>query len=161
MRDITERFWSHVEKSEGCWIWTAGRLRHGYGAFNISTGKRSGKTVSAHRMALALSLGHEIPSDRMVLHSCDNPPCVNPAHLRMGTCAENHEDAKSRNRTLVGSRNPKARLTEGDVMAIRLLLADGRSRVSIARDFGVSYSLIDGIANGRRWKHVSDAEVAA
>ena len=86
------RFWSKVEKSEGCWTWTASRDPIGYGTFGFD-----GKVRKAHRVAYVLAFG-EIPEGHHILHSCDNPPCVNPAHLRSGTRKDNMQDALKRGR---------------------------------------------------------------
>lgn len=81
-----ERFWSKVDKSGECWYWTASRDPKGYGTFGFE-----GKVHKAHRIAYTLAFG-EIPAGAHILHSCDNPPCVNPGHLRPGTHTENMQD---------------------------------------------------------------------
>lgn len=87
------RFWSKVEKSDsGCWIWSAYRDPKGYGTFGFK-----GKVQKAHRVAYQLAIG-PIPEGAHVLHSCDTPPCVNPAHLRAGTRSDNMRDKVLRGR---------------------------------------------------------------
>jgi hypothetical protein len=95
--EYAERFWSKVDKSGACWEWTASRDCHGYGSF-CGPGRQ---TWLAHRFAIYLATG-EHPADSLVLHSCDNPPCCNPAHLRCGTVADNVRDALERGRYRYG-----------------------------------------------------------
>lgn len=87
-----ERFWSKVEKADGCWLWVAHRDHLGYGSFGLN-----GKVHRAHRVAYMLTAG-PIPEGAHILHSCDNPSCVNPAHLRAGTRSDNMRDKVARRR---------------------------------------------------------------
>ena len=97
MKSVRERFWSKVDRSGGpdaCWPWMAARNEHGYGVMRIE-----GRNVRAHRVSLTLAAGKSDPGPSVkVLHSCDNPPCCNPAHLRYGTQGDNIRDAIERGR---------------------------------------------------------------
>lgn len=150
-KDIA-RFWSKVDCSGGpdsCWIWTAGRSG-GYGTFRFP-----GET-KAHRVAWILTSG-KIPGGLHVLHSCDNPPCCNPNHLRCGTHADNMSDmaAKKRSRSPRGEGVSIAKLTEADIPVIRRLYAeDGLSQQAIADRYGVSQEAISCVVRRDTWKHV-------
>lgn len=119
-----------------CFVFTGARDPNGYGRIGL-TGIQ--KTVLAHRVVAAHHLGE---SDRHVLHSCDNPPCVRIEHLRYGTDAENVRDAMERGRT---RGLFKARLSDADVAAIR---ADVRKQVIIAADYGIDPSHVSKIKSG-------------
>lgn len=92
-RNLAGRLWARVRKTETCWIWEGSRNKQGYG--NINRGGRSEGNVSTHRAAWELAYG-PVPPGKYLLHSCDNPPCCNPAHLRLGTAAENNADWQER-----------------------------------------------------------------
>jgi len=146
-------FWSRIEKSGDCWIWTARRFRTGYGRFDCG-----GYAWGAHRVAMALTTG-EIP-ELCVLHRCDNPPCVNPAHLWLGTLSDNTRDAYSKGRMFppdtrrLGERHPHSKLNREMVRDIRRRIAQGDGYALIARAFGVSQRAIVSVATGRTWRHV-------
>lgn len=151
------RFWAKVDKVNGpvhplhgqCWVWTAATQRGGYGGF--FNGK---KWSAAHRVSLAFS-GVAVSDGHHVLHRCDNPPCVNPAHLFLGTHADNMRDMcqKGRHgeRYNLGSANAKAKLAESQVAEIRV--SSARSAV-LAEKFGVHRSTIHRIRTGRDWAHI-------
>lgn len=89
-----EVFWTHVDKSGACWLWTGTRNLQGYG----TTTHRS-LPIGAHRLAYELTHGFTIPAGMIVMHTCDNPPCVNPDHLRLGTQRDNVRDMTARGRS--------------------------------------------------------------
>lgn len=148
-RPVKERFMESFEPvtESGCWIWMKTVFHDGYGQI-----KRDGKTSRAHRLSYELFSG-PIPADMCVLHKCDVRACVNPAHLFLGTNADNMADkiAKGRQSRQAGSDRYNAKLTEQNVVEIR------KSRLSqrdIARKFLVSYQLISDIKAGKVWRHV-------
>lgn len=93
------RFWSRVDKSNDCWTWLALKNHSGYGLFSIND-----KMYRAHRVSYTISVG-EIPTGLLVCHRCDNPGCVNPSHLFVGTDSDNRLDSKSKGRTAKGDRH--------------------------------------------------------
>jgi len=148
-KSIQERFWSKVDKSGDCWLWTAGRKNSNpqiaYGCFRVD-----GKTLYAHRLAWELTHG-PIPPGLVACHKCDNPACVNPSHLFLGTQANNIRDCATKNRTTQGSRNRHAKLTCDQVGAIR---ADSRTQRQIAASYDVDTSLICKIKRRKIWAHL-------
>lgn len=110
------RFWAKVNKGPhptGCWVWTGYRQKFGYGW--LCRGHSAG--VLAHRYSWQLLVG-TIPKDKFILHHCDNPPCVNPAHLYVGSFQENASDMAARGRSTKGERSWRAKLTEAQVTEI-------------------------------------------
>ncbi len=133
-----------VAEADGCWEWSKGGNEFGYGHFYLS-----GRTTYAHRVAWALA--HSDPGGLAVLHRCDNPRCVNPGHLFLGTLLDNNADKQAKGRQARGSDQGSAKLTANQVLAIRDRLDGGDSCALIARDLGVSRALISHIHNGRLW----------
>ncbi len=133
----------------GCWEW-AGNTFHsfGYGQLRIL-----GKGREAHTVAYEVWRG-EIPEGMLVRHTCDNPPCINPEHLILGTHQDNHDDMVDRGRELSGEINPMAKLTEEDVLDIRLLTGMGATRTDTAKAFGVSQATVTNIVLRKTWKKV-------
>lgn len=149
-----QRFWSHVDRSGDCWIWTASRfrLRGNYGIFCLNY-----RNLRAHRVAYELAYG-PIPEGAYVLHHCDNPPCVRPDHLYLGDQFDNMRDMASRDRHIWGSGedNPNARLTMEDAREIRRLYRRGGvTQAEIGKQFGVSQSTIGRVVSGKRYKESS------
>lgn len=146
-RPLLERLMRHVTKrASGCWEWTGGKARYGYGTIYIVTladGRPKYEVASR-----ASWLAHEgpIPDGLFVLHECDNPGCVNPDHLFLGTQADNVADMRRKGRNAIEFRVPHCRLSREQVAAIR---ADSRMQKDIARDYGVSASHISGIKSGK------------
>jgi len=132
------------DRTTGCWEWPKARHAGGYGWI-----RREGRSEVAHRHAVALD-GRD-PAGWVVRHSCNNPPCVNPDHLLLGTHADNAQDREDAGRTKRGVDLPQALLTEDDVRAIR---SDNRRKQTIADEFGVSQPLVSMIQLRQRWGHV-------
>jgi len=147
---VLERFLAKVspEPVSGCWLWKGHVRRDGYGTF---TEKR--KTRGAHRMAWILLRG-EIAAGLLVCHKCDQPCCVNPEHLFLGTHRENVHDMLRKGRARTGARHPFAKLNVEKVAQIRALLAQGLSQSEAARQWGVSVTTIHAIARGKTWREV-------
>lgn len=132
-----------------CWEWQRGGTKAGYGLLTIS-----GHTQYAHRLAWQLANGRPPRKAMEILHSCDNPPCCNPNHLREGTHAENMAEALERGRMEIGSARFNTHLTEDDVRTIRRKLADGAVGQRIAEEYAISPAAVSSIKNKTRWKHV-------
>jgi hypothetical protein len=132
----------------GCWNWTESRDKKGYGRLT-----QTGGEVLAHRVSWVHFNKSPVPKGLHVMHKCDNPRCINPDHLMIGTNADNQADKinKGRHRGPKGETNCKAKLTETDVLAI---LQDNRSHAAVGRTYGVSYSTVSEIRAGQTWKHV-------
>lgn len=141
-----ERFWSHVNKTETCWLWTGGTIGKGYGGFRLGDGM-----VRAHRFIWHATTGRVIPPGMMIRHTCDVRPCVRLDHLIDGTHLQNMEDRQERGNTAKGEKNGQAKLTEADVIAIR---SDRRSLIKLANHYGVARSLVQRIRQGKAWAHV-------
>ena len=161
-RPVSEIFWEKVDKNGPilredlgpCWIWTAGTFDTGYGQFTpIIPGERKIST-GAHRVSYQLNYG-PIPHGLFVLHHCDNPPCVRPDHLWLGTPGDNSRDAARKGRMPKGVAHsrPLAKLNEEKVRQIRKLLPI-LTLIQIGRLFSVDRETIRAIANGVTWKHV-------
>jgi HNH endonuclease len=152
--DPIARFWSHVNKTETCWLWTAGTRGHGYGLFRAVPGETM---KMAHRFSWELANG-PIPEGVGVLHNCpdgDNPLCVNPAHLFLGTQIDNMRDCSEKGRMPRGEQRHAAKLTATAVVRIRELAESGRSMQSLAREYGVSGPTVQAIVHRRKWRWVA------
>lgn len=139
-----ERFWSQVEKTETCWLWTGALDDDGYGFLNGPDSRKTG----VHRLAVTMD-GRDIPQGHVIRHTCDVRHCVNPAHLLTGTPADNVADTISRGRArvLVGEQCGTAKLTDRQVSEIRALHAAGALQRELAARYGVSQPTISGIVN--------------
>lgn len=145
------RFWDSVDKEghpKGCWIWKKYKSKYGYG----KVGVENRDVVAAHRVSYELTYG-PIPEGLFILHSCDNPPCVNPTHLRAGTPQQNVDDMISRNRMVIGDHsgenNANAILNSDDVISI---INSKEPAKILAIKHGVAKRTIYDIRRGRSWK---------
>lgn len=132
----------------GCWLWSGAWNATGYG--KVADGRRS--NVLAHRRAYEACIG-PIPKGLHVLHRCDTPCCVNPAHLRLGTHEDNMADMRAKGRAVghAGASNPRAKLTEDQVREIR---ASSLPPAELSRHYGVTLTMIRYIRTGKSWTHV-------
>ena len=164
-QELAIRFWHHVDKDGPtplhkpelgpCWVWTASRLRYGYGRVNAG----NQRIELAHRVSFFLEHGRwPVPC---ALHHCDNPPCVRPSHLFEGTLTDNTRDMIAKGRyaktrpTATGSKNHLSKLEEVDVASIRSRYAfGGISQRKLASEYGVSQRLILSILQRTSWKHI-------
>lgn len=157
-------FWPYVKRNSTnkCWAWIGNRQKVGYGQI-----WKDGRPQGAHRIAWEIANGRKAPSNRWVLHRCDNPNCVNPNHLFLGTPKDNHQDQIAKGRRPIirpFSKRPElikrgedasaAKLREFQVLEIRRKAALGQSQTLLSKQFGVSPSNINRIVNRTRWKHL-------
>ena len=159
MRTVAALFWAKVDRSgalaDSCWEWRASRNPQGYGQFRVGSKRdASHRCALAHRVAWELING-SIPAGQCVLHRCDNPACVRPSHLFLGTRADNSADKVSkrrhRNGSLPGASNPNAKLTAAIVADMRAQAATGASGAELARHYGISKSAACRAIRGERW----------
>jgi len=148
IKSLAERFWSKVRKGPGCWEWT-GTKSSGYGY--IIRGATGTKSERAHRVSWELHMGSS-PGALHVCHKCDNPGCVNPDHLFLGTMSENILDAYNKGRKVKGENHPWARLGLADVLKIREAVSNGDSQRNIAKAMGVTQTTISMIARRETWR---------
>ena len=137
------RFWRMVDTSDpnGCWPWLGLADRDGYGIFTYR-----GKRRPAHEMALSFSTGELRHAKFDTCHSCDNPACCNPSHLRFGTRASNVAEMYAR-----GRENNPSKLTAEAVVLMRERRALGARQQDLAEDFGITAGLVSQIVRGLRW----------
>jgi hypothetical protein len=146
-----ERFWTNIEKNRDndCWRWTGALRIRDYGSYYYN-----GRNQLAHRVSWQINFG-PIPDGIHVLHTCDNPSCVNPEHLRLGTHQDNmaDRDAKGRQYDRNGEKNGRAKLTSEDVNNIRMQYSSGSiTRKSLADKFNVNIGTIGRALSGRTWR---------
>lgn len=151
MIEQVKRFWSKVDKNgaNGCWNWQGWKDRQGYGHAIIKRRK-----VKAHRFSWMI-YNAVIPAGLCVLHKCDNPSCVNPEHLFLGTRKDNAVDKMNKGRCLYGEKHCLVKITEEQAMSI---LSDPRSNYAIGKEYGISNQQVSRIKTGKRWRHLSGAE---
>lgn len=149
---VKQRFhkYSPNRPSDGCWLWAGACHPRGYGKLIIRN-----RVEAAHRVSWAIHQAD--PGDLCVLHRCDNPPCVNPEHLFLGTDLDNKKDMFSKRRGVNprGERHGRTPFTEADVRAIRTRREAGESYGALGREYGVTRVAIRNICLKRSWSHVS------
>lgn len=142
-------FFSRIRKTKTCWIWTGSKNEQGYGFARNSLGK----DVKAHRVSYEIFNGSAPPRHLLVLHSCDNPQCVNPSHLSLGTHQDNSDDCKRKGRikSRRGEENGHAGMTENQVLLARRMASEGKKIRVIARELGVPYPGLWNAIRGKTW----------
>ncbi len=163
-----EKFNAQITKTETCWIWTGYKDAKGYGRISFRDGKRV-IHIFAHRFSYSIIKG-DIPKGMNICHKCDNPICVNPEHLFIGTTQDNVNDRVNKNRSAKGIKNgththPETRhigsthkiskLKERDILVIKEMAKAGLSHRRISKLFDISRPRISQIIKGIAWKHVA------
>lgn len=149
------RLWDKIDRGspEQCWNWRAHKNGDGYGAIRAD---RSRKMLKAHR-AVFSQVNGEIPAGKVVMHTCDNPGCCNPAHLRLGTHAENMADMARKGRATgkgkSGEDSALAKITAAQVLEIRALSTGERQRDMAVR-YGISQANFSCIVRRKTWAHI-------
>jgi hypothetical protein len=147
-----DRLWKNTDRSTGCWIWLGLKSQKGYGSISYQ-----GKGVRTHRLAWQLTNG-QIPPGMMVCHSCDNPSCINPDHLFLGTNSDNQKDRvskgrKNRGEFKKGESHWCSKLTRAQVDEMRRIRqTTGLSESKLAKMFGIGKSQSHNILIGNGWK---------
>lgn len=161
------RFWTKVDKRgpDDCWTWHGAYAGQGkYGVMCVTRIRGHKRLEYGHRLSFEIHYG-PVPDGLDVMHSCDNPPCVNPAHLSAGTRLANIRDCIRKGRAshhnpARGTRQHLARLTDADVVKARKMRAKGMIYQEVARHFGVAKSTIMAAIKGTTWSHVTSTSVA-
>lgn len=136
-----------VKITATCWLWQDHLDKDGYGTISLSSIR-----MKAHRLFYRCFIG-DIPYGMMVCHSCDNPACVNPAHLFLGTAKDNAEDRNEKRRQYMGDDHHLAKITAIQAHEIRELRTQGLTYEAIGKRFGVTKSCIYAVCKGKTWKH--------
>lgn len=154
MKSLEERFWSKVNKTDGCWLWTA-CTSNGYGLIRLRLSKRN---MKAHRFSWELTNG-PVPNGACVLHRCDVRACVNPSHLFLGSYATNNADMASKGRAngggLKGMAHGMCKLTDALVLECRWLYrAGGWTLKALGDKYGVSLHCVHKVVTRTNWRHI-------
>jgi hypothetical protein len=151
---LTARFWKHVEKGPGCWLWSGTLRPDGYGV--LSRGAKSAGLVRSHVLSWELANGKPVPPGMFVCHRCDVRHCVNPDHLFVGSPKENQHDMMAKGRwspppLLRGTRNPRAKLTVHKVKRLRRLRERGACYRELAAIFGINITAVGKVCRREVW----------
>ncbi len=151
-KKLLKRFWDKIDKTsnlQGCWEWTASLRGGGYGGFGVE-----GRIYRAHRVSYFLHTKVN-PKDLHVLHTCDNPKCVNPRHLFLGTHRDNMKDMSTKTRAVRGRDHYNVKLQETEVLDIRKKYKEeGKTYQELAKEYGVAHSQVGFIVTKTSWKHI-------
>jgi hypothetical protein len=152
-RPLHERIRENVEidPKSRCWNWKGVISKDGYGQMGIGRGC----VQRAHRVSYKTFIGH-IPDGMLVCHHCDNPRCVNPYHLFLGTPSDNTRDMvkKGRNRNPTGENHKQSKLKEEEVLQIRRFFSYGIALKEVAEAYGICFQTVSAIGNLKSWKHL-------
>lgn len=153
-RPVEERFWKYVLKTVDCWLWQGGSVsQKGYGQIQLT---RSRDRVLVHRLSYEIHHG-PIPAGMVVMHTCDNPSCVNPAHLKTGTQSQNIIESFNKGRKICippvnfGEKHRSAKLNED---LVRLIRVSDKIHADLAKEIGVLASSISKARRRKTWKHI-------
>ncbi len=152
------RFWAKVQKLDephGCWIWLGGLNDRGYAIFHAAKGDNPRRQYKASAYSWYLYTGRHVPDGLFMCHHCDNPLCVNPQHLFLGTHVDNMQDMVEKDRQTKGEDSHLSKLTEVQVREIRLKYRRGViGTKQLSELYGVSNSAVKFIVSNQTWKHV-------
>lgn len=156
--DLFKRMRERTDDSGGpdaCWLWTGYTDRDGYGMLWVKVGNDPARNHRANRLSYLIHTG-DIPKGMFVCHRCDNPQCVNPSHLFLGSPQDNMIDKFAKGRgNLLGAPKPNARkLSDDQAREVRILRGQGVSSAQLARQYGVNVKTITNIVTGRHWEHL-------
>lgn len=145
-----KRFESKITKTQGCWSYSGYHDSDGYGRFWYN-----GTNIGAHQFSILMG-GGTIPKGYFVCHHCDNPGCVNPNHLFVGTAADNSRDRdqKGRHVSTPGELNGSSRFTTKDILYIRQYYIKGKNTKELATKFQCHSNVILNIVKRKTWKHI-------
>lgn len=154
-KPLEVRFWEKVNKNgpllidTKCWEWTGAKKKAGYGFIGLNY-----KNYYAHRLAYEFYY-KVLPKEQHVLHKCDNPSCVNPEHLFLGSQVDNMKDMNLKNRHAVGEKTNINKLTDKEVIEIRNKYSSGIPNKTLCKEYNVSHATIHRVVYKKLWKHIS------
>jgi len=150
LEKMDERFITKVNKTATCWLWTGGLDSWNYGNYRLN-----GKCVKAHRYSYMINKGN-IPEGMLIRHTCDEPKCVNPSHLILGTHQDNMNDRNQRNRQArnKGEKSGNAKANNDIVKEIRILYGFGFTHIELANKYNIGRTSVGLIINKKAWSHI-------